>query len=62
MWNLVSVQTRLVSVHDRYTVCAKHTKGLEKSFWTHMMELLCDMGHVESHFDSFGDSVTLDAR
>jgi hypothetical protein len=62
MWTLISVQTVLVSVHDRCTVCAKITKGLEKSFWTHMMELLGDVGHVESHFGSFGDSVTLDAR
>jgi hypothetical protein len=62
MWNLVSVQTVLVSVHDRCKVCAKRTKGLEKSFWTHMMELLGDVVHVESHLGSFGDSVTLDAR
>jgi hypothetical protein len=51
-----------VSVHDRCKVCAKCTKGLEKSFWTHMMELLGDVGHVESCFGSFGDGVTLDAR
>ena len=23
--------------------------GARKSFWTHPMELLCDVGHVESH-------------
>jgi hypothetical protein len=33
-----------------------------KSFWTHTMEQLGDMGHVESLFDPFGDSVTLDER
>jgi hypothetical protein len=27
-----------------------------------MMELLGDVGHVESCFGSFGDGVTLDAR
>jgi hypothetical protein len=40
----------------------KLPKAWKKSFWTHMMELLGDVGHVESHFGSFGDSVTLDAR
>jgi hypothetical protein len=31
MWNLISVhlETVLVSVHDRCTVCAKHTISLE---------------------------------
>jgi hypothetical protein len=28
-----------------------------KSFWTHPMELLGDVGHVESPFSLFGDSV-----
>jgi hypothetical protein len=27
----------------------------QKLFWTHPIEYLGDMGHVESHFDSFGD-------
>jgi len=26
------------------------------------MDLLVDVGHVESHFSPFGDSVTVDAR
>jgi hypothetical protein len=34
----------------------------QKSFWTHKMELLGDVGHVESCFGLFGDSVSLDAR
>jgi hypothetical protein len=34
----------------------------QKSFWMHTMELLCDMGGVESHFVLFGDSANLDAR
>jgi hypothetical protein len=32
-----------------------------KSFWMHMMELLGDVGHVESHFGLFGDSVSVGA-
>jgi hypothetical protein len=34
----------------------------QKSFWTHMMELLGDVGHVESRFGPFGDSVSVGAR
>jgi hypothetical protein len=30
-----------------------------KSFLTHTTELLGDVGHVESHFGSFGDSVSV---
>jgi hypothetical protein len=33
-----------------------------KSFWAHLMELLGDMGQVEARFDTFGDSVNLNAR
>jgi hypothetical protein len=29
---------------------------------THLIEYLGDMGHVESHFSSFGDSVSVGAR
>jgi hypothetical protein len=32
------------------------------SFWTHQMELLGDMGHVESRFGPFGGSVSVSAR
>jgi hypothetical protein len=34
----------------------------KKSFWTHPMELLGDMGHVESRLGPFGDSVSVGAR
>jgi hypothetical protein len=34
----------------------------QKSFWMHPMELLGDMGHVESRFVPFGDSVSVSAR
>jgi hypothetical protein len=33
-----------------------------KSFWTHTMELLGDVCHVESYFIPFGDNDNLDAR
>jgi hypothetical protein len=34
----------------------------QKSFWTHPMELLGDVSHVESRFGPFGDSVCTGAR
>jgi hypothetical protein len=49
-----------VLVQDRCTVGTKRTIGLEKSFWTHMTELLGDVGQVESRFSPFGGSATLD--
>jgi hypothetical protein len=33
-----------------------------KWFWTHLMELLSDVGHVESRLGPFGDSVNVSAR
>jgi hypothetical protein len=33
-----------------------------KSFWMHPMELLGDVGHVESRFGLFGDGVSVGAR
>ena len=49
MWNLFSVhlETMLVSVQDRCTVCAEHTIGSEIVL-DDLMELLGDVGHVES--------------
>ena len=33
-----------------------------KTFWTHQMELLGDVGQVESRFSPFGDGVSVSAR
>ena len=52
----------LILTQNRCTVCVEHTIGFEKSFWMHPMELLGDVGHVESFFDPFGDSVSASAR
>jgi hypothetical protein len=63
LWNLISVrlETVLVSVQDRCTVCVERTTGSEIVLDTHTMELLGDLGHVESCFNAFGDSANLDA-
>ena len=58
MRNLVSVhlETVLVLVQDRHTICTKRTVG-----W-HPMVLLGDKAQVEPHFGPFGGSANLDAR
>jgi hypothetical protein len=63
IWNLISIhlETVLVSVQDWCMVCAKHTIGSE-TFQTHPMVLLGEVGHVESCFSPFGDSVSVSAR
>jgi hypothetical protein len=63
MWNLISdhLEIVLVSVQARSTVCAKRTMSLKIILDT-PEEYLGDMGLVESHFDSFGDRVSIDAR
>jgi hypothetical protein len=34
----------------------------QKVFWTHPMEPLGDVGHLESRFSPFGDVVSVGAR
>jgi hypothetical protein len=48
-------------VQDRCTICIERTIG-HKQFWTHPMELVSDVGRVESRFSPFGDSVSVNAR
>jgi hypothetical protein len=56
-WKLVSIRLEivLILIQDRYTVSWK-------SFWRHPMELLGDVGHVESCFGPFEDGVSIRAR
>ena len=63
LWNLVSVrlETVLVSVQDRCTVCAKRTIGLDIVFNAPMV-LLGDEAQMEARFSLFGDSANLYAR
>jgi hypothetical protein len=48
-------------MQDSYIVCVERVMG-SKSFWTLPIELLSDVGHVESLFFSFEDSVSVGAR
>jgi hypothetical protein len=51
----------LILMQVRCTVFAGRTIGSE-SLWTHPVELLGDVGHVESRFGPFGDSANISAR
>ena len=50
----VCLEIVLILTHDRYMVCAKRIIGSE-IILTHLVELLGDMGHMESRFGLFGD-------
>jgi hypothetical protein len=62
-WKLdyVHLEIVLILTQDRCTVCVERTIG-SKLFWTHLMELQGDVGHVESRFSLFGDSASVGAR
>ena len=62
-WKLVSVRLEIVLIltQDYYMVCVIHAIG-SGIIWTRPMQLLGDVGHVESHFFPFGDSVSVVAR
>ena len=65
-WKLISIVSdiELILTQDRCTVCAKRTIGLEIILDAPdgTMELLGDVGLVESCFFLFGDSVSVGAR
>ena len=63
MWNLVSVhlETVLVQVQERCTICVRRTIGLEIIFDAPMV-LQGDEAQMEARFGLFGDIATLDAR
>jgi hypothetical protein len=57
----VCLEIVLILTQDRCMVCTEHTT-CSKLFWTHPMELLDDVGHVESCYDPFEDSVSIGGR
>jgi hypothetical protein len=48
-------------MQDRYTF-APNVPLAEKSLLTHPMDILGDLGHLESRFGPFGDIVSVGAR
>jgi hypothetical protein len=62
-WKLISVHLLivLISTKDRWMHCLTIPLA-QKSFWMQPMELLGDVGHVESSFGLFGASVSVSAR
>jgi hypothetical protein len=57
----VRLEIVLILTQDRCTVCTDLPYA-QKLFWMHPMELLGDVGHVESYFGPLGDSVSVSAR
>ena len=57
----VRLEKVLILMQDRCTVCVEHTIGSE-IILDGSMELLGDVGHMESLSFLFGDSVSVDAR
>jgi hypothetical protein len=58
---LVCLEIVLILTQDRCTVCVEHGKGL-KIVLDARVDLLSDTSHVESHFNPFGDTVSVSAR
>ena len=54
------MEAEVILTQDRCLVCAEHTIGSE-IILDAPMEPICDVGHVESHFGLFGDSVRVGA-
>jgi hypothetical protein len=57
----VRLEIVLILTQDRCTVCTEHTIGPQIVFDA-PDGIVSDMGHVESHFSPFGDSVSVCAR
>jgi hypothetical protein len=59
-WKIDSVRLKIVLILTQYScmVCTDRTIDSEIA----PMELLGDVGQVESHFGPFGDSVSVGAR
>jgi hypothetical protein len=63
------VDARFGLFRDTANLDARYVHGFalnipqaQKSFWTHLIEHLGDVGHVDSHFGPFRDSVSIGAR
>ena len=61
MFDLVCFERVLILTQDRCTVCVECTIGLELILDA-PMDLLGDVGHVESCFSPFRDSLSVNAR
>jgi hypothetical protein len=55
--HLVCLEIVLILMQDRCTICVEHTIGSEIILDLHAMELLGDLGHVESCIGPFGDGI-----
>jgi hypothetical protein len=58
---LVCLDIELILTQDRCTVCAERTIG-SKIILDAPMDLLSDIGHLESRVNPFGGSASISAR
>jgi hypothetical protein len=58
---LVCLEIVVILTQDRCMVCAERTIG-SKIVLDALMDLLGDIGHLESYFNPFGDCVSVSAR
>jgi hypothetical protein len=61
MLDSVRLEIVLILTQDRAWF-APNVQQPQKSFWTHPMVVLGDVGHVESRFGPFGGSVAVGSR
>jgi hypothetical protein len=61
MLDSVHLEIVLILTQDRARFAPNVTQA-QKSFWTHPMVVLGDVGHVKSCFSPFGRSVGVNSR
>jgi hypothetical protein len=61
MLDSVRLEIVLILTQD-WAWFAPNVPQAQKSFWTHPIVVLCDVGHVESRFGPFGGSVPVGSR
>jgi hypothetical protein len=61
MFVSVHLETVLILTQDSCSICTDGTIG-SKIILMHPMELLGDVGHLETRFGLFRDSISVDAR
>jgi hypothetical protein len=59
---LVRLEVVLFLTQDNCARFALNVPQAQKSLWKHPIEHLGDLGHVESHFGPFGESLSIGAR
>jgi hypothetical protein len=60
---LILVRLEIVLILTQvWCMFALNIPQAQKLFWTHPIELIGDVGHLESHFGWLGDCISIGAR